>query len=231
MRSTFLIVLLTLTQNPAPFINRMSAWFTLSERRWCRWKIHDSSKGRLFLPWSRPNWERLCRRSAVNWEFLMPPFTTNARSMAVWRCPRLIAWSWLRKRTPCLPKSCWIRRHFKWLWGESTDDRPESGRRWVYAWCTAQWGHQTTIPCITSVSSHRCFLEAVTNLNISDLNSSLNSSRSSMKSLSSKWLIKITYSSLDGLIANESRSLCVKSWTLCVKFVVELNALAKTSSG
>ena len=29
----------------------------------------------------------------------------------------------------CLPKPCWIKRRFRWLLGESTDDRPEAGSR------------------------------------------------------------------------------------------------------
>lgn len=28
-----------------------------------------------------------------------------------------------------LAKPCWIRRHFRWLWDESTDDSPEAGSR------------------------------------------------------------------------------------------------------
>jgi len=69
--------------------------------------------------------------SAVSTPFQMPRFTHDVRSMAVWRCLRLSAWSHLRKRTPdsgsCLLKPCWIRRRFRWLLGESTDDRPEAG--------------------------------------------------------------------------------------------------------
>lgn len=30
-----------------------------------------------------------------------------------------------------LAKPCWIRRHFRWPWGESTDDRPEAGSRGI----------------------------------------------------------------------------------------------------
>lgn len=52
-----------------------------------------------------------------------------------------------------------------------------------------------------------------------------------MKGLSSKRLIKRPYSSLSGWITNESGSLCVKSRKQCVKFDIELNALAKTSCG
>jgi putative transposase len=28
-----------------------------------------------------------------------------------------------------LAKPCWIKRRFRWLLGESTDDRPEAGSR------------------------------------------------------------------------------------------------------
>jgi len=28
-----------------------------------------------------------------------------------------------------LAEPCWIRRLYRWLWGESTDDRPEAGSR------------------------------------------------------------------------------------------------------
>lgn len=35
----------------------------------------------------------------------------------------------LRKLPACLPKPCWTGRHFRWLRGESTDDRPEAGSR------------------------------------------------------------------------------------------------------
>lgn len=34
-----------------------------------------------------------------------------------------------------LPKPCWIRRHFRWHWIESTDDRPEAGSRGVDVRC------------------------------------------------------------------------------------------------
>lgn len=36
-----------------------------------------------------------------------------------------------RLKKLCLLKPCWIRRRFRWLWGESTDDRPEAGSRGV----------------------------------------------------------------------------------------------------
>lgn len=29
----------------------------------------------------------------------------------------------------CSLKPCWIRRRFRWLWAESSDDRPEAGSR------------------------------------------------------------------------------------------------------
>ncbi len=32
----------------------------------------------------------------------------------------------------CSLKSCWIRRCFRWLWAESSDDRPEAGSRGSY---------------------------------------------------------------------------------------------------
>lgn len=45
-------------------------------------------------------------------------------------CPRLSGLNLLKRRTPAsrsyLPKPCWTRRHFRRLWGESTDDRPEA---------------------------------------------------------------------------------------------------------
>lgn len=34
-----------------------------------------------------------------------------------------------------LPKLCWIRRRFKWLLGESTDDGVEAGSCDVNVWC------------------------------------------------------------------------------------------------
>jgi len=41
----------------------------------------------------------------------------------------------LEKRTPdsrsCLPKPYWKRGHFRWPWGESSDDRPETGSRGI----------------------------------------------------------------------------------------------------
>jgi putative transposase len=51
--------------------------------------------------------------------------------MAVWRClgQRLKSLEEENARLKKLPKPCWIRRRFRWLWGESTDDRPEAGSR------------------------------------------------------------------------------------------------------
>lgn len=88
---------------------------------------------------ARPKPGVLPGNSAVSMPFLMPRFTPGVRSMAVWRCLRLSAWSRLRKRAPdsrnCLPKPCWIRRCFRWLLGESADDRPEAGSSGVDVWC------------------------------------------------------------------------------------------------
>ena len=71
----------------------------------------------------------LCRKHAI-----------SDATFYIWRkkyggmeVPEVKRLSRLRKRTPdsrsCLPKPCWIKRRFRWLLGESTDDRPEAGSR------------------------------------------------------------------------------------------------------
>jgi putative transposase len=76
--------------------------------------------------------------------------------------PRLSALSRLRKRTPdsrnCLPKPCWIRRHFRWLWGESTDDRPETEA--VEFMCDATGLSQRRACRLTGLSLSTCRYEA-----------------------------------------------------------------------
>jgi putative transposase len=71
----------------------------------------------------------LCRKHAISDAI----FYTWRKKYGGMEVPRLSALSRLRKRTPdsrnCLPKPCWISRRFRWLWGESTDDRPEAGSR------------------------------------------------------------------------------------------------------
>lgn len=65
----------------------------------------------------------------VSTPFPTPPFTPGVRSMAVPEIKRLKSLEEENARR--LPKPCWIRRRFRWLWGESTDDRPEAGSRGV----------------------------------------------------------------------------------------------------
>jgi putative transposase len=72
----------------------------------------------------------LCRKHAIS-DATFYTWRKKYGGMEVPEVKRLK--SLLRKRTPdsrsCLLKPCWIRRRFRWLLGESTDDRPEAGSR------------------------------------------------------------------------------------------------------
>jgi transposase-like protein len=69
----------------------------------------------------------LCRKHAIS----DATFYTWRKKYGGMEVPEVKRLKLLRKRTPdsrsCLPKLCWIRRHFRWHWGESTDDRLEAG--------------------------------------------------------------------------------------------------------
>ena len=76
---------------------------------------------------ARPNPGFLLVSSVANSPFQMPRLIHGVKSIAVWRFLSLSALNRLRKRTPdsknCLLKPCLIKRHFRWLLGESTDGR------------------------------------------------------------------------------------------------------------
>ncbi len=73
----------------------------------------------------------LCRKHAISYA----TFYTWRKKYGGMEVPEVKRLSGLRKRTPdsvsCSPRPCWIRRRFRWLLGESTDDRPEARSRGV----------------------------------------------------------------------------------------------------
>lgn len=55
-------------------------------------------------------------------------FTPGARSMAVLEVKRLKSLQEENARLrKLLAKACWVKRHFRWLWGERANDRPHAG--------------------------------------------------------------------------------------------------------
>lgn len=71
----------------------------------------------------------LCRKHAIS----DATFYTWRKKFGGMEVPEVKRSSRLKRRTPasrsCSPKPCWIRRRFRWLLAESSDDRPEAGSR------------------------------------------------------------------------------------------------------
>lgn len=71
--------------------------------------------------------------SAVSTLFQTPLSTPGARMFGGMEVPEVKRLKSLEEENAdsksYLPKPCWIRRRFRWLLGESTDDRPETGSR------------------------------------------------------------------------------------------------------
>lgn len=67
----------------------------------------------------------LCRKHAIS----DATFYTWRKKFGGMDLPEVKRLKSLEEENARLPKPCWIRRLFRWLWGESTDDRPEAGSR------------------------------------------------------------------------------------------------------
>ena len=71
----------------------------------------------------------LCRKHAIS----DATFSTWRKKFGGMEVPEVTRLKSLKRRTlvsrSCSLKPCWIRRRFRWLWAESSDDRPEAGSR------------------------------------------------------------------------------------------------------
>lgn len=65
----------------------------------------------------------LCRKYAIS-DATFYTWRKKCGGMEVPEVKQLLNGGTLASRS-CLPKPCWIRLHLRWLWGESTDDRPK----------------------------------------------------------------------------------------------------------
>lgn len=78
---------------------------------------------------------KLCHKHAIS----DATFYTWRKKFGDMEVPEVNALSRLKKRTSvskrCLQKPCWIRKHYRWRWAESTDDRPQA--RAVVVMCEA----------------------------------------------------------------------------------------------
>lgn len=67
----------------------------------------------------------LCRRHAIS----DATFYTWRKKYGGMEVPEVKRLKLLEEENARLKKQLAERRHFRWLWGESTDDRPEAGSR------------------------------------------------------------------------------------------------------
>lgn len=73
----------------------------------------------------------LCRKHAIS-DATFYTWRKKFGGMEVPEVKRLKSLEEENARLKKLPlKPCWIRRRFRWLWAESTDDRPEARSRGV----------------------------------------------------------------------------------------------------
>ena len=70
----------------------------------------------------------LCRKHAIS-DATFYTWRKKYGGMEVPEVKRLKSLEEENARLKKLLAECWIRRHSRWLWGESTDDRPEAGSR------------------------------------------------------------------------------------------------------